>query len=110
MDRVIKTYENSLRFDLDDDERIAAVEKLRELNDILEAKKTDFAAEKKRMEEQKRKLLDAAANGYEFRNVPCEVRSDDDRLQIITIRLDTGEELSRRAMSVDERQQVLGLS
>lgn len=108
--RVIWDGTESLRFDLSKDERLARSERLRDLNDELDAKKETWAAEKKRIEREKRELLDTAANGFEYRSVPVHSVADDTRLEVVTYRLDTGEELRRRAMSLEERQQVLGLS
>lgn len=108
--RVVWDGVKSLRFDLTSSERIARTERLREVNDELEAFKEEVSAKKKRIEREKRELLDSAANGYEYRDVPCQDMADDTHLEVVTVRLDTGEELSRRPMTLEERQQGLGLS
>ena len=46
-------------------------------------------------------------NKYEHRNVPCESILDYNTLEAYTKRLDTGEEIMRRAMSEDEKQSTM---
>jgi hypothetical protein len=108
--RVVWSGSREVRFDLSHAERSALVERLRELHNQIEARKEAFAAEKKEAEREKARILDAAANGYEYRDVPCEQYADDDRLVMVTVRLDTGDVLDERAMTAAERQAQLGLS
>lgn len=100
----------SVRCDLTKDERIARTERVRDLDREIEEKKADFATEKKAMESSKKTLLDTAANGYEFRDVECASYANDEQCEVYTIRLDTGEVIHRRTMTMDERQHELGLS
>lgn len=109
-ERVLWDGTQSFRFDLSQHERLVRTERLRELNDELEALKEKWAGEKKRIEREKRDLLDTAANGFEYRDVPCHDIADLEALEVVRVRLDTGEVVSRRKMTSEERQESLGYS
>lgn len=46
-------------------------------------------------------------SGFEMRLVDCEIFRDVERNKVIVTRMDTGEEVETRAMTIEERQQKL---
>lgn len=84
-----------------------SLEEARALNDALATRKRIAAGRIAQLKANERRLLDAIANGYEYRRVECEVLADPDKPEVIFVDIQTGEEIDRRAMTDEERQQAL---
>lgn len=96
------------RHETDDEGQPAlSIGEARALNDELDLRKRIAAGRIAQMKANERRLLDAIANGYEYRRVECEVLADPDKPEVIFVDAATGEEIDRRAMTEAERQQAL---
>lgn len=75
---------------------------------IAEAKQVadGYKRDKEEMESRLGTLADEVRNG-EARPIRCETYKDFRTGEVYTVRTDTGEEISRRSMSTDERQMRL---
>lgn len=85
----------------------------RQLREVAEEKATqmaDFNERLKVLREQQRKLLDVIRDGEDIVEVECVEYADERRLEVVTKRVDTGEILDRRPMTLDERQLGLAVS
>jgi len=71
---------------------------------------SQFKAEIEKMEAEMNRLAALINNGYEYRDVECEVISNYRDGQITVLRVDTGEEVEARAMNEAERQMGLPLA
>lgn len=112
--RMAKTEVRSLPVKLNEHE-------LRERGDLLAAVIQDLNAEENRKVDMKTQMkarlteLDAKqtqlaitiSRREEYQDVTCDVWHDYDKLQVETVRRDTGETINRRGMTQDERQQPL---
>jgi hypothetical protein len=87
--------------------------KVKEVEDA-EARKKAVAAQLKAELEQvlndQRVLAGKLRDGYEYRDIKCEETKDYIHGLVTLVRLDTGEVVNERAMTVDERQQTLPIS
>lgn len=84
--------------------------KTQELEEIEEEKKAVVSAFKERSDRVSAEQRAAARkykDGYEMRNIECEVRRDYEAGIIRYIRVDTGEEVLRAQMTMAERQLTL---
>jgi hypothetical protein len=71
---------------------------------------SQFKAEIEKMEAEMNRLAALINNGYEYREVECEVISNYRDGQITVLRVDTGEEVEARAMNGAEQQMGLPLA
>lgn len=80
------------------------------ITDEFDGVKADFKSRLERCEAEQNRLSVLLNNGYELRDVECEVISDFKSGQISVVRLDTGEEVEVRPMTEEERQRDLPIS
>ena len=77
------------------------------LQDDKKATVSDFNARIKDQSNEIEKLSRAASTGIETRSVECEERIDHDAGWVVTVRLDTMEEIARRSILGEETQVAL---
>lgn len=105
---LIKPFPFTLEIDekLDRGQRLSA--EVQAVYDAREAMK-DSAKEHKEVvesaEKRVRNLREIVATGVEWRDVECEERFYRSSGEVVTVRLDTGEKVDVRPMTVAERQQ-----
>lgn len=73
----------------------------------LKSVSTQIKSEISTIESQMASISEKIRSGYEYRDIECDVEMDYDRGRVVVIRMDTGEIVEDRAMSVDERQKPL---
>jgi len=102
---------NFLKCILTDDERedlaTRMADKVHEVDDIELQKKVATASFKDRTESAQQEIKTCAGklrNGWEMRNVECEEFKDFTSGYVIVVRLDTGETVTTRPISHEERQ------
>ncbi len=78
--------------------------KVDELKDEKKVAGSEYTQAIKNTEAKVRELRRAVKDGEEERMVPCEFQPDTEKWEIVTVRLDTNEEVDRRAMSPGERE------
>jgi hypothetical protein len=93
--------DESTTVSLDDGEDL---EEARGLNDAIEYRKKLAGARVATIKAERRLLLDAIANGYEYVATECEITADNERLEVRYIDPETSEVLDTRAMTDAERQ------
>jgi len=107
-----KKFENlSVKFELTDHDRIKigqivaeATENLERIDDRLKEVKAQFKQEVE-METAKQKYASRClTNGYEYRDVECEVVKDFDDFRIVWTDAKTGDEVKSREMTAREKQ------
>ena len=84
-----------------------ARQELAATNDQLDEVKAQFKARLEGHEKDMNRLALLLNNGYEYRDVECEVISNYKDGQITVVRTDTGEPVEERAMTDNERQREL---
>lgn len=109
--RTISVENEMLPVDLTDSEKIDFGRRLAELGyeiSGIEERKASIAKQLgediKALEQQANTVGACIRSGTERREIPVETQADDERCEIIKLRIDTGEILSRRAMTPEERQ------
>lgn len=97
---------------LTDEERLTKGDELvtaqTEYNE-LQAEKVKLSAEQKPIKKRVDKLVRTLKAGTELRPVQCEKRLIDATNEVVVVRMDTGEEIERRAQTPEERQQAFEL-
>lgn len=109
--RTISVENEMLPVDLTDSEKIDFGRRLADIGFEIAEKESAKSSIAKQIGEEI-KELEAQANtvgacirsGTERREIPVETSADDVTLEVVKIRIDTGEVLSRRAMTPEERQ------
>lgn len=90
--------------------RSDALQKLNAEQTVLEAKFEKIRADHKEkigvMEHDRKKLNETLANHAELQMVECEETVDFERNRVTVRRLDTGEQVSERAMEAGERNEL----
>lgn len=76
-------------------------------NDQLDEIKGQFKGKIEGYEKEQNRIMVLLNNGYEYRDVECEIIEDFKALTIQVTRLDTGEVVEDRPMNEAERQQNL---
>lgn len=84
-----------------------APEEARALTDELDRRRKHTAATVAKLKADRRVHLDAAANGYFYDVVECELQLDDSGTQVRFIDPTTGEVVGQRAATAAERQMAL---
>jgi hypothetical protein len=107
-----KTLIKPFPFTLDTDEKLNRGERLsQEIQSVYDARegmKESAKSHKKVVETAEKRVRDlreVVATGVEWRDVECEERFYRSTGEVVTIRLDTGETVDIRPMTVAERQQ-----
>lgn len=90
------------------DELVQVDRQIRERAEEKASAMAEFNDDLKKLRERQRKLLDVIKDGEETVEVECVEEADERRMEVKTIRKDTGEVIDRRPMTADERQ--LGLA
>lgn len=78
-----------------------------EITDLEDQKKavtSDFKSRIDAASAEASRIARMISNGYEFREVECEVVQDYEMGEVLIVRLDTGETIERRRMTPEERQ------
>jgi hypothetical protein len=110
----VRRITKHLRCDLSDAEKLGMGQELAREQAMLtvgEERKVEVVAAIKAEiavhEAQVQHLSRTLNNGYEYRDVACEVVEDFDNKTVRTTRTDTGEEVDLRAMTPEEAQRPL---
>lgn len=108
--RVVRKFEEPVRFDLTHEERSKRAQEARRLKGEIDVLKAMAAEQKKELVRDLDAAFDAASSGCEYRPVPMHDVLRLETASVRTIRLDTNETVRERPMTTEERQEELGLS
>ncbi|NTW67218.1 MAG: hypothetical protein HGB21_13080 [Nitrospirae bacterium] len=84
-----------------------------EINELEEQKKSVMADYKARIDGKgadARRIAQILKQGYELREVDCEELRDYETRTVTVVRLDTGEMVSSRGMTIEEMQEAMGFA